>query len=376
MERGVVFGAKALGYDLKGGKLTVNEDEAKIVRLIFDLYLSGKGALLIGKELGNRGIASPSGDTRWNNISILQILKNEKYIGVLKQRKRITTDYLSHKNKVNEGEEKFIIIENNHPPIVDKEIFDRAQKEIARRKGVTIEKSRYSVRYPWSGKVKCGHCNAAFKRKVNNGHSANPQVMWHCSEAAQYGRAKINANGQKVGCDCKPVHEWFLRENFLAVLNSVIENKDQVIRDLKELINQAIAASPDKSKEIKAMGVDVDKILARKFKLVDLYMDGLITRAEFERINSQYSKQVAALNEQLAALKLDNKIAEDLTQKLNNVETTIETLVKLKEFSDSVCGEVLHKVIVEDRDKLSFYLTTGENTEPVFFKIPLLVTKS
>lgn len=62
---------------------------------------------------------------------------------------------------------------------------------------------------------------------------------------------------------------------------------------------------------------------------------------------------------------------EDLTQKLKNIETTIETLVKLKELSVSVCSEILHKIVIEGREKMSFYLTTSENTEPIFFKIPL-----
>jgi hypothetical protein len=178
-----------------------------------------------------------------------------------------------------------------------------------------------------------------------------------------------------MGCNCKAVHEQVLRDNFLAVLNLVIENKDQVIAELKGAVNRAIANSPDKSCEIRGIGAGIERVLARKSKLLDLCVDGVISRAEFEGANNQYNKQLDALNRQLAALKLDNKIAEDLVQKLNNIEKTIETIVKLKEFSDSVCGEVLSKVIVEGRDKMSFYLSTGENTEPVFFKIPVLEQK-
>jgi len=368
MERGIAFGGKALGYDRKDGKLTINENEAKTVRLIFDLYLSGMGAHSIKNELGNRGILSPTGNVRWTNIAVFRILKNEKYAGILKQKKCVTVDYLSHKRKRNEGEEKFIIVENNHEPIISKEMFDRTQKEIQRRKNGVFEKSRYSNRHVWSGKIKCGYCNSTFKRKTNN-MKTYPTVMWQCGEAAQYGKEKINASGQKSGCNCKPIHEQVLRDNFLAVLNSLIENKDQAIRELKAAVNKAIAASPDKSSEIKAIGADMDKITAKKFKLLDMHLDGLISRAELETANNQYNKQLDALNKQLLALKLDNKIAENLTQKLNNIETTIENIVKLKEFSDSVCGEVLNKVIVEGREKISFYLSSGENTEPTFFKV-------
>jgi len=367
MERGVVFGACPYGYDLKDGKLTINEDEAKTVRLIFDLYLSGTGAHSISKELDNRGIPTPSGGTRWNAVRVLRILKNEKYAGILKQKKRITVDYLTHKRKVNEGEENFIIVENSHAPIVDKEVFDRVQDEIVRRRNVTVEKGRYSNRHVLSGKVKCAYCNSSFKRKTNNSKSNSPQIIWQCSEAEKYGKEKINQQGKKVGCNCKIVPEWVLRENFLAVLNSVIENKDQVIRDLNKYVRQAIANSPDKSKEIKEIGAGIEKMAVRKSKLIDLCVDGLITKSEFEQTNSQYNKQLAVLNKQWAALKLDNKTAEILQQKLDNIDATIESLVKLKEFGDSICSEILHKVVIEGREKMSFYLTAGENKDPVFF---------
>jgi DNA invertase Pin-like site-specific DNA recombinase len=376
MEKGVVFGVKMLGYNLKDGKLTINEDEAKIVRLIFDLYLSGMGIALVCKELANRGILSPSGAMKWENATVRQILRNEKYMGVLKQKKSVTTDYLSHKRKANEGEEQCVIIENNHASIVDREIFDRAQRELVRRRNVTLEKGRYSNRYVWSGKIKCAYCNSTFRRKVDNRKSQNPVFVWHCSQADKYGTEKINAQGQKVGCNCKGIHERVLEENFLAVLNAVIENKDLVVRELQEYVRKTIDESPDKSSEIKAIMTGMAKIGTRKSKLLDLHVDGVITRAEFDKANNQYNKQLDALESQLLALEHDNKLIVNLTQKLANVETTIETLVRLKEFSDSICGEVLSKVIVEGREKMSFYLTTAENEDPIFFKIPLLVTQS
>ena len=373
MEKGFVFGACPHGYNLKNGKLTINEDAAKIVRLIFDLYLSGMGVQLVNKELENRGIPASDGAARWKNATILRMLKNEKYIGVLKQKKRITTDYLTHKRKVNEGEEKQIIVENSHPPIVAKEIFDSVQAEIIRRKNVTVEKSRYSNRHVWSGKVKCAYCNSTFKRKINNSTSNSPQIIWQCSEAEKYGKEKVNAQGKKVGCNCKIVPEWVLRENFLAVLNGVIENKDFVVQELREGVRRAIAECPNKGDELKEVMTGLDKIAVRKSKLIEMYLDGLIKRPEFEKVFAGYEKQQSHLQKRLSVLDSENKLAEDLKQKLDNVDQAIENLARLKEFGDSICTEVLHKVVVEGRDKMSFYLTAGENKDPVFFKIPLLI---
>ena len=373
MERGVVFGACPYGYNLKGGKLTVNEDEAKVVRLIFDLYLSGKGVQLVNKELENRGIPASDGAARWKNATILRMLKNEKYIGVLKQKKRITVDYLSHKRKLNEGEEKQIIVENSHPSIIEREIFDRVQNEIVRRKSVTVERSRYSNRHIWSGKVKCAYCNASFKRRINNSTSNSPQIIWQCSEAEKYGKEKINAQGKKVGCNCKIVPEWVLRENFLAVLNEVIENKDFVVRELKERVRQAIADCPNKGDELAEVLAGLDKLSDKKSRLINMHLDRLITLAEYRKVYAEYEKQQNHLQRRLSVLDGENKLAEDLRQKLESVDQAIESLARLKEFGDSICEEVLAKVVVEGREKMSFYLKAGENKDPAFFKIPLLI---
>ncbi|MCL1970367.1 MAG: recombinase family protein [Candidatus Bathyarchaeota archaeon] len=372
MEKGVVFGACPLGYDLKNGKLTVNEAEANTVRLIFDLYLSGMGFMLVSKELANRGIPSPSGAERWKPNVVRQLLRNEKYTGVLKQRKFITVDYLSHKRKPNEGEEAVITVENNHAPIIDKETFDRVQKEIQRRKTATFEKSRYSNRHIWSGKVKCAYCNSSFKRRINNKKSRNQQIMWQCTEALKYGREKVNAQGQKIGCNCRAIHEQVLKDNFLAVLNTVIENKDLVVRELKDHIRQVIANCPNKGDELNEVMAGLDKVADKKTRLIDMHLDGLIKLAEYRKSYAQYEKQQEALQKRLSALDSENKIARDLRQKLDNIDQAVENLVRLKEFGDSICSEVLHKVVVEGRDKMSFYLSTAENKDTAFFKIPLL----
>ena len=155
---------------------------------------------------------------------------------------------------------------------------------------------------------------------------------------------KTNAQGQKVGCNCEFVHERVLEKNFLAVLNGVIENKDMVVADLRDSVRHAIDNSPNKTAELEQVGAD--KITLRKSKLIEMCVDGLITRTEFEKANNQYTKQFIALNKQFTALEGENSLAENLQEKFDRIEQTIENLVKLKEFGESICGEVLAKVVI------------------------------
>ncbi|MCL1966196.1 MAG: hypothetical protein FWF62_03475, partial [Candidatus Bathyarchaeota archaeon] len=203
--------------------------------------------------------------------------------------------------------------------------------------------------------------------------SNSPQIIWQCSEAEKYGKEKINAQGKKVGCNCKIVPEWVLRENFLAVLNEVIENKDFVVRELKERVRQAIADCPNKGDELKEVLAGLDKLSDKKSRLINMHLDRLITLAEYRKVYAEYEKQQNHLQKRLAVLDGENKLAEDLRQKLESVDQAIESLARLKEFGDSICDEVLAKVVVEGREKMSFYLKTGENKDPAFFKIPLLI---
>lgn len=120
---------KCYGYVKdENGDLTINEEQAVIVRLIFDLYLCGKSILGIVKELKERGIISPTGKDNWPKRSIEEILSNEKYIGIAV----VNVD----------GEEGQIYkLNNSHPAIIPNEIFDAVQKEKLKRSNVIVDEN-------------------------------------------------------------------------------------------------------------------------------------------------------------------------------------------------------------------------------------------
>ena len=123
-----MFGRSMLGYDVKDGRMTINEEGAKIVRLIFHKFADeGKGTHVIARELKEEGIL-PMRAKEWQNTVILRILRNEKYCGDLVQKKTYTPDFLSHEKKTNRGQEEFVIIRNHHEPIISRALFERANR--------------------------------------------------------------------------------------------------------------------------------------------------------------------------------------------------------------------------------------------------------
>lgn len=139
MKKGVAFGNIIYGYDFKDGQLYINQEEAKIVRMIFHWYLvEGWGAYTIANELKKMSVPikrprNKTHSTDWRNGTVLDMLKNVKYVGDLKQRITYTVDFLEHRKKFNDGELEFIYIRDHHEPIIDRETFEKTQQELERR---------------------------------------------------------------------------------------------------------------------------------------------------------------------------------------------------------------------------------------------------
>ena len=119
MEKGIVFGGSLLGYDVIGGKMTVNPEGAEVVRLIFHKYLQErKGCSTIARELREAGILSSKGNCLWSSATVTKILKNEKYCGDLIQKKTYTPDFLTHEKKYNHGKEPLVELKDHHEAII------------------------------------------------------------------------------------------------------------------------------------------------------------------------------------------------------------------------------------------------------------------
>ncbi len=370
MESGFVLGNDVYGYNLHNGALTINEDEAKIVRLIFSLYLQGYGRNGIAKELEKKGIPSPTGLQHWHYASILRMLQNEKYIGTLKQRKEITIDFLEHKKILNDGREPYIIIENHHDPIIDIDTFNAVQNEIKRRSKLGEDNKKYSNRYALSGKIICGQCGATFRRKYWNGKHEQKSIVWQCANNVRYGRKKpspYNPN-ETIGCDCKGVHEIVLQNKFLEALQVIRDNKKIIRLELLETLKKMLENTEDLTTEIEKVQNDIKRIKFRKTRLIELFSDGAIEREDFDNSNKNYTQRMNELSLELVKLQNKNKEKEDIQEKIKSFDNVIINLVNCEEYSEEVCKSVLVKIVIHSRENISFFLSNYNNSN---FFIPL-----
>ena len=131
MKSGELVGFQGcLGYDYhpEDKTITVNQEEAEIVRYIFNRYAEGAGGSVIGQELENLGYKTKYGSSTWTPSTVIGIIKNEKYKGDILLGKTFTVDLISKRRLENMGEEDKFYMKNHHEPIISEEIFEKAQE--------------------------------------------------------------------------------------------------------------------------------------------------------------------------------------------------------------------------------------------------------
>lgn len=161
-------GRPPLGYkiDPVTKRAEINEEEAKAVKLIFNMVDSGEKYPAVASALNQRGYKTRLGRP-FSSASIHEILKNPKYVGICIYNKRVAQSVANSSRKFKD-ESEWIIKNDVYPPIVSRQVFDNVQKLLAERKvsGQAHPKEIYLL----SGKIRCGVCGSAYcgERKVNS----------------------------------------------------------------------------------------------------------------------------------------------------------------------------------------------------------------
>lgn len=194
------------GYKISKGKVEIYEEEAEIVRMIFQEYLDGYGCTVIAKKLREMNVKKLR-DGKWNSERVADIIKNEKYMGNALLQKKYVKDHLTKKLIKNKGTVPQYYAEETHPAIIDSETFERAQQIMkANRIKYKCEPGKRS--YIFTSKIQCGICNKNYRHKYRSGRST-----WVCCNHHKYGNER---------CIAKPIYE----EQLIKLLNQVLEIKE------------------------------------------------------------------------------------------------------------------------------------------------------
>lgn len=194
MKNGVFYGTgNILGYDRKGKEMVINEEQAKTVRMIYDMYLSGMGVTSIQYELEKAGRLTAMGKTKWHASYLSHMLKNSFYCGIITYHKEYTPDYLKQKKIKNYGDIEYLTVKGKHTPIVTEEEFYQVQKimDTKSRKMKNLNTGKHKVGYkPHStayGRLMICQCGNKFNQRCHTRDGRTDGVDYQCYTSVNQG---------------------------------------------------------------------------------------------------------------------------------------------------------------------------------------------
>ena len=329
-----------LGYE-KGedGVPKIIESEAKIVRLIYRLFLEGKTISAISKHLTNESIPTPSGKKKWTTSTIRSILTNEKYKGDALLQKCYTIDFLTKKRKKNEGEVPQYYVKNSHEAIISPEVYDLVQEELKKRaKGLF----NHSCVSPFSSKIVCGECGGFYGSKVWHSNDKYRKVIWQCN----------NKFKNKNKCKTPHLTEEQIKEEFVKAFNNLISNKDEVIKDCENTV-LSLVNTEDIDGKISKLQEESEIIVELMKSLIYENSRKVMNQDGYNKKYDSYTEKYEKIKSELS--KLEDK-KQDLKVRPNRIKIFIENLKSndklINEFDERLWYALIQKVVVNTNKEI------------------------
>jgi len=319
------------------------EEEAEIVRLIFDLYANHlMGIRGVSNYLTDHGYLNSRGNP-FSFSTIRGILSNPKYKGYYCGGKSSKIDY-KLKDVKQFAPEQWVLYkdEDSVPPIVSEELWEKANRILAKRsaKQSAEDKTSYQNKFPYSGKIICGVHKSPYYRSLYRYKSGNREI-WQCQEYVKHGRS---------GCQ-SPVLYTSEADNILRhSIEEISLCKADIVHELVQLY-ASVGAGEKTEEEMSRCRAGMEEILRRKDKLLDLSIDGRISDEEFSLRNDRFNEELEKLRMRLTELEGEKLKIADMMQSIEALRQAIEKELDFTEgFSAGVIDALVDRIEVHGTD--------------------------
>ena len=348
-----------LGYR-KGadGQPEIVPEQADIVRRIYNDFLAGATYLEIAKRLTEENVSTMGGGNRWFSERIKSILKNEKYKGDALLQKTYITDPISKRVKKNNGELPMYYVENSHPAIIERRIFDRVQEEIARRAGkkkvkqtgTKTELGRYSGKYALTELLYCGECGTPYRRCTWS-RDGKKKIVWRYVSRLDYG---------KKYCKNSPSVEESRLHNAIAAAITKKANSEEI--NIGGIMNHIESFGSQR---------DTDGIIQRQRRIAEIekVIDDLARlnsdEAQSGELDYKFSELYAELysmKDELEEMQSDvSALDGDMLNEMREVVTGLKN--HPVEYDDKVVRQLIDCIKVMSADTIKICFKDGTVTE-------------
>lgn len=341
------------------GKPEIIPDQAEVVRKIYDLFLSGTPVRGIQEYLNASAVPNINGESKWARSAIDSILTNEKYCGDVLLQKTYIDDCINKKVKKNTGQLPMYLVQNHHEGIISRETFDTAQAELSRRnagrspskKNAPTGRSRYSSKYALSDRLYCGECGTRYQRCTWRNRDGSKRIVWRCVSRVDY--------GSKYCHDSPTLDEEPLHRAVLAAINSAVNDKDNIVYNLKAAMEKELApvagqqlSLSEIDSQLEQLNTEFSKVLAEASESGNqaAYSD------RFRDIMQHQTELKAQRNEIQRMLAESGKAAAHIEQCRQAAETTPSAIT---EWDEALIRQVVESVTAETGSEIIVALKSG-----------------
>ncbi|MCM1509014.1 MAG: recombinase family protein [Ruminococcus flavefaciens] len=342
-----------LGYK-KGsdGNPEIVDDEAETVRLIYRMFLNGDSMQKIAEFLIKSERKTALGKLDWNHITVKRILTNEKYTGDCILQKTYTLDCITHKQVRNNGERAMYLVSDAHPAIIDRDTFNLAQQEIARRTSkrkvsskTTTEQGKYSSKYALTELLICGECGTPYRRCTWNVHGKK-RIVWRCISRLDHGNRY---------CKNSPtMHEEPLHKAIVKAINDFYNCNEDVAEILKSNAESVLSGLADN--EIQSIENQLKEIDEARNNFINLIATGTYGADSFDSEFAELFAEEEKLSSKLATLKSQNQLSESVENSVKEIENAE---FQLEKFNDVIIRKLIECIKVLSKTEILIIFKGG-----------------
>lgn len=358
IDNGVVLGSSNIyGYTKDKGKLVINEEEAEMIRIIFNRYANTTDGLSkVSKYLYDLGYKSRTGK-RIDPTILTRIIENPKYKGYYCGNKSKVLDYRTkQKKKLNESDWITYKDYNNVPPIISEELWNKANNKLKQRQhsftNRKVNKVIFQNRYTYSGKIYCGCHNLTYHRSSSGKRKNNP--VWEC---------QVYRKESLKGCSNPRVFELELDIIFKNMFSKLLKKKtvfDEILNECKNYLE-----TNDSEVEIKNLESKISLSNNKKNKLLELVTEEYLSKEDYKKQVDIIKEEINTYQFKINKLQKNKKDKNYINNKINEIKKTLEKCLEDNQCYSDIFNEMIDRIIVyKEKDKktqLDIYFKTGEN---------------
>ena len=345
--------------------LKINEEEAKIVKEIFESYVyKGIGTTKIAWDLNDRGIRTKKTKSKWVQTSIVRMLKNPIYTGRVTNKKSEVTDFITGTRK-ELPEEEWITVERPEMRIISDELFNRAQELLEQRSNeFKLNNKREKTEYVFSTLIYCKHCGYSFRRIKRKYTQDGPEyIRWVCS-----GR---NSMGVNHCPNTTVIDEEELLNAIKIYLKNIIKNKKDFMKAVEKEFEKITKLRENNERSEESLLKEIEKVTVKKQKYMEMFQNEIINIQELKKYTNPLNEDIARLERELKLITSEIKEKDVLEKELNKTIKTVDDILNNQTITNAMLKTIIDVIEVDSDSNVEVRLKLlneiGTN-EPVITK--------